>query len=133
MSLQAQHDSSRQIFRVTLIGRWPTTEKQAETRAQLLASGTVDERTPVLIDIRGVSSGLNPENIRGAVAVAVAQQAVPIKRAILVSTPDQAAAARLIEQLGSLEGAEIRVFDDEDAAVEWLKKRDARVDRVAKL
>ena len=127
MTTRAEADKLRQVFRVTIIGHWPAASTQADVRAQLLAPGTVNDGTPVLIDMRGVTSGLTSESIRDSILSVVAQQGVPMTRAILVSIHAQGSGARLLQGLGRLNGGEIKIFEDEAAAVDWLMSRSPRV------
>jgi hypothetical protein len=129
MPIRAEQDISGKFLRVTMAATWPQPVEQAEMRARLMQCG--DTRVPVLIDMRAVVSGLSPVAMRDAVATAVAQQLEPPKRAMLVATPVQERAAEHIRHLAAFHGAEIRVFWEEAAAVDWLTKPQARASRAA--
>lgn len=120
MAVRAEADKSGKYLRVTITGSWPTPMEQAQLRADLMKRGVVGLNTVVLIDIRGVTRLPTSEAIRSAVATAVAQEAAPLRRAFLVETPAQHDVARTMQEWGGLEGAQIRVFKDEAAALRWL-------------
>jgi hypothetical protein len=131
MPLRAEQDVSGKFLRVTMAAVWPQPVEQAEMRARVMHGG--DARVPVLIDMRAVASGLSPTAMRDAVATAVAQQLEPPRRALLVATPSQERAAEHIRQLAALHGADIRVFWEEPAAIEWLIRPAGRTARAGEL
>jgi hypothetical protein len=120
MAVKAEPDKTGKYLRVTITGPWPSPMEQAQLRADLMRRGIVGPRTVVLVDMRGVTTPPTPEEVRNAVATAVAQEAAPIRRAFLVETQAQHDAARAMQELGAFEGAPIRVFKDEAAAIRWL-------------
>jgi hypothetical protein len=119
MPLTIAYNDQSAFLRVTVTGAWPTAMEQAQVRARLVDHGVLTENTCVLIDLRAVAEAPTPDDIQSAIATAVAQDTALVRRALLV-TPQQYGATSALAELDDYEGAPIKLFKDESAAVRWL-------------
>jgi hypothetical protein len=123
MAFAITHDKDLGYIRITVTGDWPEAIEQAMARGDLIRRGLLTLDTCVLIDLRGITRLPTGDEIRSAVAAAVAQETSRLRRALLVATPEQDAVARVLRELGRHEGAAIKIFREESAAVRWLTAR----------
>jgi len=123
MPIEVTYEAEAGFLRVTVSGSWPSPVEQATLRSRLLDDGVVTLDTPVLYDVRQLTTLPSRDQVQEAIATAVAQNVAPMKRAFLVATLAQDLIANRIRTLGEREGSSIRVFWEEAAAIQWLTTR----------
>jgi hypothetical protein len=115
MPIDLQFDEDRRLLRVTITGAWPTLPDIIAERSRLILVGIIRPGVVELVDARGVSKGI--PNLSQMQAILHAIGKPPFKRAILVSSNVQFGAGRMAELL---DPRGLRVFRDEDSALQWL-------------
>jgi hypothetical protein len=115
MAIDVRFDEDRRLLHVTLSGSWPTLPEIIAERSRLIVTGLIRAGVVELVDARDVSRGI--PNLSQMQAILHAIGKPPHKRALVVSSNIQFGAGRMAELL---DPNGLKVFRDEDSAIEWL-------------
>lgn len=97
-------------------------EEMIDCVANLRGDPNLTPTMPTFADVRGIESKITRQGVQRLVDVLArtAKRRGPSKAAVLVSDPLSFGMARMLSALADEEQPETRVFEDEDAAHDWL-------------
>jgi hypothetical protein len=115
MAIDVKFDEDRRLLHVTLTGSWPTLPEIIAERSRLILAGLIGPGVVELVDARSVTKRI--PNLSQMQAILHAIGKPPHKRALVVTSNVQFGAGRIAE---TLDPKGVRVFRDEEAALQWL-------------
>jgi hypothetical protein len=123
MDFELRFDENDEYITATLTGiRRPDTliDAAAKTSAHCRDRGVFF----VLIDVRGMSGGLDTMETFEVAGHEIPQQADTRKlvRSAILDHPENIKRIRFFETVAINRGLNVKVFDDEDRAIEWLQR-----------
>jgi hypothetical protein len=119
LPIEIHFDEERRLLRATLTGTWPTLPEIVAERSRLILAGMIRPGVVELVDARAVTKGI--PNLSQMEGILHAIGKPPHKRAIVVTSNVQFNAGRMAELL---DPRGLKVFRDEESAIEWLLATD---------